>query len=173
MINIYEQGKTHSIETLGDEFKKIFLKFFPKSLVIITYDERFGTTMSVKFLLAKDKSEATGGILENDPMKTIFHVDLRGSVDNTNVIDDKISLSIYTAPGFLVKAPPEVNLVYTRVKVPFRKVTGPPDKILKAFHDYISKLHAEIVKHLPDIKVPFDIYDKFPKYRPKGGRRIW
>ena len=134
-----EVSVTDFVSSVAKEIKKIF----PKSFVQVTAS-RLGSGIIIRFAIGKDKSEWANGIIQNDPLHTIFFIDGFDKDSNTT---DKMELSgersdilsLHTVDG-------------NRIKIPFRKVKGNSIKMLAGVKKQFTKIKDVVKSNLNNLK---------------------
>lgn len=129
---------------LATEIEKEVSKIFPHSYIHAEFSSSIHPSMTVRFALGKDKSEWVNGYMDNDPISMLIFI--YGKEKNIEDNGD-ISGNLYTKTlmsSFVIKPSAGSYYVYDRVKVPFRKTTGSPEKIL----DYLKKYFLLLKKEL-------------------------
>jgi hypothetical protein len=61
----YKESITNANE-LASELQEAILKIFPKSGVVVEFSDRLYPSITIWFMLAKNKSECPNGIVQND-----------------------------------------------------------------------------------------------------------
>ena len=125
------------------EFKKNILeeykKYFPNSLCEVYIFRGFGKMISIHFRLASSAAECASGIIVNDCFYVSFTADLPNNYKESDNLPDNIVLEC-GARSYRVK-PKNKYLYCDYKKVPFRKVSGDPEKVLKAIKIFIYRFH--------------------------------
>lgn len=114
---------------------------FPKSFVEVSYgalSRQDKNYIIASFALAKDSSEATNNIMQNDPALTRFSIELRG---------EEAVIERFQGSGFSVKPSPGSFYAMETHKVPFRKSRAKTEKkVGEVFKKYFTKLKGELQK---------------------------
>jgi hypothetical protein len=137
--------KIATSDDLALEIQKVILGIFPKSMVKAEFSKRMYASIWVYFTLGKDKSEYINGYSENDIAVMSFRIDGKGGKELPE--DGSLTGDVQvenTNASFSVKPPEGSYLAFGRVKVPFKKISGPPEKIV----DYIKKYFITFKKAL-------------------------
>lgn len=149
-----------SAAELASEIETTFKKYFPNSFIKSRYDVNIGKSVMVTIALAKDKTEATNKILDNDPMLANFavHLDPNQIDDTGNFTGEPLVVERFRGSGLSWHGPDGFN----RVKVPFRKTTGDPSKIIKALDTHFQRLKAAVKDNVEALnqKLDFDVNKK-------------
>lgn len=142
------------LQEMIDELKGIYFDIFPNSWIGVSVSNlsRENPAIFVKTALANSKQESPNGYIENDSCWHLFSF--------ADVLKPVCSLEIVTGGRISVLPEPGSNLVWGRVKVPFRKVSGSFEKVTAGFEKYLNTLKAVIIENMDNMKVPFDIDDK-------------
>jgi hypothetical protein len=135
VIKLLENDSTPA-ETLAAAIQKAILSIFPDSYVSAKFSTRLGESIAIFFLLGKDDSEWINHIEHNDPAYTRLYVYGVGKDGSTT---KPLTLDRSNFSGITIK-PEDTRYAYGRLKVPFRKVTGDSDVILKGIKSYFEKL---------------------------------
>ena len=140
---------------LFDEMKKTFYKYFPNSYIDGGFKNNLYPSIVMRIALGKDKTEFLNGIIQNDPIFTSILVD--GMNDN-GVIGEKITLD---GGGLGVSVKSSVpHLAYETVKIPLRKTTGSPDRILSTLDRAFGNLAKAVSQNADNLGVNFDVNRK-------------
>ena len=102
-----------------------------------------GKTIFIDCYLAKDKTEFQNNIVQNDPMKVTFAITVPDDITVDDYLPDVITIESYQR--CYTTKPENKYLCYDLKKVPFRKTTGDPDKILKTLDKFFAKLYDSMV----------------------------
>lgn len=153
----FKESQITSANQLAEEIQKEIEKIFPNCYVKATWGGNLYSSISVKFMLGKDKSEWSNGIFNNDIANIRFTIDLKGGreIPRDGNIDNQILQMEASSSSFTVNPPEGSYLVYGRVKIPFRKPTGDAQKIIdytkkyfttakKLFQDYQEEMPKEL-----------------------------
>lgn len=129
------------------EFKKNVLceynKYFPDSLCEIYIFKGFGKMLVINFRLASGAKECASQIIGNDCFRASFAADLPNNYNPSDNLPSNITLTS-NSHCYVVK--PENKHLYCDYKnVPFRKVSGDPDKVLNALKKYMCRFHASFM----------------------------
>ena len=116
-------------------------RIFPDSMANVGFSNNLMSSITLYFTLGKDKSEYINGYWDNDPAKTIFHIsgkvieDIKDDGEITGPLScEMLTGSIYTKP------PKDSYLAMGRIKVPYRKTTGTPEKIIESIKKHFTNL---------------------------------
>ena len=152
-----------------NDIKKVFNDRFPKSRCVIGFSDNIGACITMWFYLAQNENEVSNGIMMNDACRTIFQC---YDVDNNGVLKDKISFERIAGRGVTRKIheddPNEKYLAYSYIKVPYRKISGTKEAVIRNFERYADKLAQIILDNADDINGGivgglFDVRDKVAK----------
>ena len=162
-LHINEANTTNSsIMTVQDFMNKIedtYHKYFPNSACFARFKLFMGHPyIAIHCFFAKDKSELSGGYWENDMINISFNINLPKDIESVeDTMPDSVVLETLNGTSFLTKPykPEDKYCAYGTTKVPFRKTTGTPTKIITAFDKFSKKLYDAIVteyneEHLDD-----------------------
>lgn len=139
VISLLEDGVASSTaaEILASDLQEVVLSIFPDSYVKTKFSISLGESISIFFLLGKDSSEWVNHIEHNDPAYTrlyVYNMNKDGSITKPLTLERSDS-----SRGILIKSE-DRNYSFGHLKVPFRKVTGDPDVIVKGVKIYFEKL---------------------------------
>lgn len=153
------EASVQTAPELAGEIIKVHNKYFPNSYIHSEYSRNISPSIMVKIALSSSKKEAPYNILDNDPAITQFAIHLKGSVDeDDSTLTGPITVERFRGIGLAWNYPGG----FEKVKIPFRKTTGDPQKILKAFDRYFSRLRDAVKENadaLNDV-LPFKIKSK-------------
>jgi len=166
MLLTYEQLPQET-KNFIDGVVNAIKKYFPYSDVGYKFWAGLGEP-SVQFYiyLSKDASECASRIRRNDALRTYFEVYLNsdGSLNG-----DKTVIQLITG-GFCMRIadkniPKEKFCVYGSVKLPFRKITGTPEKIIAGMEKWALKTATILLENAEainagTIKGLFTVQDK-------------
>lgn len=125
---------------------------FPKSFVDVSFSERLGKDVTIRFALGKDKSEFPNGYIENDPAKQIIMV-AYDQINDDNTLFDKINVKM--VQGDNIAVPSKVpHLAFERIKVGFRKRTDTPERIVQYIDNYFQKLKQVLIENVDQMENP-------------------
>ena len=156
---VLEGTNIQTAQQLAQEIEKTFQKYFPQSGINAKYTTNISPSIMVTIALAANKSEAPNNIIENDPMMARFAMHLEGSVvKETGMLSGDITVERFTGVGLGWHS----SNGYQKIKVPFRKTTGDPQKILKAFDRHFSRLRDAVKENAEELnaKLSFDVTKK-------------
>ena len=118
--------------------------YFNDCMCIARVVNCLGAVIFIDCYLAKNKTEFPNNISHNDPMKVSFKIDIPKGTTADDYLPDTVMIECYDK-CYAVK--PENKYLYCDLKkVPFRKTTGDPDKILKTLDKFFAKLHDSMVE---------------------------
>jgi hypothetical protein len=138
----------NDIQEYVNALDKTIRKIFPKSYIHVKYNNSLYSSISISFALGKDKNEWVSGYIDNDTAWQRFSIDNKGKdLSEDPTLPEFITVDT-KSNSFTVKPEKDSYMAFGRVKVPFRKTTGTPDKVLK----YIEKYFILLKKMLQDNK---------------------
>jgi len=149
-----------------DDIQAVFKKRFPNSRCAVKFSNQLGGSIGIWFYLAKDESEVTNRIMLNDACRHIF---ICHDIDENGNLADKLSFDRIAGSGITRQIhkddPDETYLAYSSIRVPYRKVTGTKEAVLKNFERYVDKLAQIALDNADDINNGivnnlFDVRDK-------------
>lgn len=151
---------TEGITTYNDiktQIEDAYHSVFPNSACSVSKGALGKDTFFVTFYLAGDNSEFPNGISQND----LFHIDFYVSPDNRDVnldIDSKLpeTLTLEVNNNTILTTPDNPYMAYGSVRVPLRKVSGTPEKIVQTITKYAQKTKEVLNKLVADNKIPKD-----------------
>ena len=158
-IRILSEALTTADE-LAKEIENTFKKYFSNSYVDSSFDRHLSSDITVRIALAKDRNEAINKIMENDPMKAIFFIDLDRKVDSEGKIIQPLMVERISGGGLFWFPVGERNM--KRIKVPFRKTTSDPTKIVKVFETHFKELQKAVKDNAESLNkvLLFDVLKK-------------
>lgn len=112
-------------------------------------------TFFVTFYLAKDNSEFPNKIAQND----LFNISFFITPDTRDINLDKQlpeTFNLEVNGNTILTKPDNQYMAYGSVRVPLRKVSGSPDKIVQAITKYAQKTKEVLEKLVNDDKIPED-----------------
>lgn len=147
-----------NVQELAVQIQDSFLSVFPNSYCsAVVHRSIVGESdIVVRIILAKDKSECSNRIIQNDPMHQLFWV-YGGRSDGS--FYDKISIE--GGSGIDVKAS-NPHHYCERVKL-FRKVNAKsPEAIVKKFNEIFLKYKQAIIDNIDGVQAicPIDVRSK-------------
>lgn len=145
-----------------DQVKQIYNEYFPNSECVAQNRKIMGLEyLMIRWYISKDISEVAHNIRDNDMLHITFNIDLEdntesGRMYNVSIYDNSnkndmpmpgtITLEVQDNMYFI--APENQYLAYSHRKLPFRKTTGTPEKILSTLKKYAEKLHGMLADDL-------------------------
>jgi hypothetical protein len=147
----YKSILKEDINTNATEFCKALeteiQKIFPKSFIQAKWDTNIYSSIWLIFTLGKDKSDYLHGYRENDVAYTTIQIGgkSRQGITKNGEIIEPMSLRLSQGGKFLIK-PEDSFRAYSSIKVPFRSVTGTPEKII----DYLKKYFISFKRALQE-----------------------
>lgn len=119
---------------LTKEFESVYKKYFKDSTITFKTGYLGNTsTIFISCYLAENESELINGYKEND----MFHISFELK-DNGN---DYVLINL--SKCYFIK-PLMSYLAYSSVDIPFRKINGNKEKIIKGFEKFIIKLKEQL-----------------------------
>jgi hypothetical protein len=139
---------TITIETLMERIEKIYYEKFPNSLCDVSYGVFLSSPyLFIRCYLAKDKSEVSSQILDNDVFSIRACVDFDGSPRDLEIYEPVPKNSELSFSMHSIMAVPDVDYLYcSHININVRKTSGDADKILSAWKRFVDKLYAETVQ---------------------------
>lgn len=131
----FNEANVTTAADLAKEFESIFKSYFRDSMILSTVKTNLGKSILVQFSLGDGQKEYRNGIVHNDPMHTQIHVWLDGAVDEQMNITGPLNMERSLGKGIRI-----IGSQFLEIKVPFRKATGDPNRLLKTFDVYVSRL---------------------------------
>lgn len=121
-----------------DKIKEIYSSKFPNSICNISLGSLGRDTAYIKWYLMKDSSEVSGGIAGNDLFHIMFILETEQEVDllDDTELPEKIILSVHQ--NSITTKPTNQYMAYGSTKLPFRKTTNTPEKILSTLQKYVD-----------------------------------
>ena len=163
VIETYQQKLDEAASSAAElvaDIESTFKKHFPNSFINARHSKGIGNSIMVTIALAKDKMEAPNKIIDNDPMLANFAIHM-----NSNQIDDS---GEFTGEPLVIERFRGAGLSwhgqdgFNRIKVPFRKTTGDPAKIIKALDRHFQRLSDAVKENAEALnaKHDFDVTKK-------------
>ncbi len=140
---------------LEKELQAVYKKYFPKSKISIDGRSNFYRSFWIKLYLAGDLSECINGYWDND----MFYISLQIDKDGRDELPDnfreclpeEVTLSAH-GKSYHIK-PENKYMAYGRTTLKFRKSTGTPEKIIKNFEVFVSRLRVQVLDDLANDKI--------------------
>lgn len=149
-----------SASELTSEIESTFKKYFPNSFINARHSKGISNSIMVTIALAQDKMEAPNKIIDNDPMLANFAIHMNSSQidDSGNFTGEPLVIERFRGSGLSWHGPSGFN----RIKVPFRKTTGDPSKIIKALDTHFQRLKSAVKDNAENLnmKLDFDVIKK-------------
>jgi hypothetical protein len=136
IIKLLEDEGSDAVKLAAD-IQKAILSVFPDSYVTAKFSTSLSPSIAIFFLLGKNNSEWVNHIEHNDPAYTrmyVYNINKDGSITSPLTLERSSSNK-----GILTKSDDKFY-AFGHIKVPFRKVTGDPDAIVKGAKAYFEKL---------------------------------
>lgn len=119
---------------LTKEFESVYKKYFKDSTITFKTGYLGNTsTIFISCYLAENESELINGYKEND----MFHISFELKDNGNDYVLINLSKCYFIKP--LVS-----YLAYSSVDIPFRKINGNKEKIIKGFEKFIIKLKEQL-----------------------------
>jgi len=135
---------------LASMLQKEILHIFPHSGVIAKFSANLYPSITVWFMLAKDRSETSNGIVQNDIAYQTLSIHGRGSeIDKEGTLPNVLTIE-NNSNAFTVK-PTVAYMAYSHITVPFRKTSGSPEKIIEYTKKYFMLFKKMLQDHRSDI----------------------
>lgn len=149
--SIFKEDINTNANELAEKIQEEIQKIFPKSFVSAKFTSNIYPNITVIFTLGKDKSEWNNGIQRNDPAYHAFMIGGKSRYGISNEGEIKESLVCEEIQGstwgFYIKSKEGSYNAMDRFKLPFRKVTSTPDKIIEVLKKYFLLLKTELKKN--------------------------
>ena len=154
LIKINENYDSMTVQEFMDIIENTYHKYFPNSKCLIKFGNLLGTPyILIRCYLANSASELSGGYWENDMMHISFNVNLPKNITSTDdSLPTTITIEVVNGPTFATKPykPEDKYCAYGSVKIPFRKTSGTPSKVVTSFDRFSSKLYDTISREYAD-----------------------
>lgn len=145
----YKESITNANE-LASELQEAILKIFPKSGVVVKFSAHLYPSITIWFMLAKNKSECPNGIVQNDIAYQTLSIHGKGKeIDKDGGLPELLTIENH-ANSFTIKST-SPYMAYGRMVVPFRKTTGSPEKIIEYTKKYFMLFKKMLNDHREDI----------------------
>lgn len=144
------------ISEFVEQIKNVYKKYFPESLCHVKRENNLYASIGITCCLAGNREEESGGYWENDMLHVSFSVDNDGAEFSRNLgTDDELPevLRLEKWYNSYLIVPESKYLVYGRETVPFRRVTGNAEKIVKEFDAFCGRLQNSIEQSIKDGKI--------------------
>jgi hypothetical protein len=142
---------------LSEKIEDVFYKHFPKSFIISEFKSNIYPSIWIQIALGAGKSEFNNGIINNDPIYTTISID---GMEKDGSINRPLKMESSMKFGVMIKSE-DPMYVFQTIKVPFRKTTGTPEKILVALDRAFSRLYDAVKANADKVKdAPFDVRRK-------------
>ena len=152
MIRILESAGMTNGEFLA-RIEETYNKYFPDSICKATLKKMLGDPFcDVKCFIAGDISEIDNKIAGNDLFHIWFLLDGFDTVDLNAPVPTSITLD--PQQKTIKTKPDNKYMAFGSEKLPFRKVTGNVDKILKTFEKYFKVLHDTTARLVDEDRIP-------------------
>lgn len=141
-----------------DQVKSIYGQYFPNSECYAQNLKVMGMEyIQIKWYLSKDASECAYNIRQNDLLSVAFNIDLLDTTESGRVYEMSIydnsdandvsmpsTITLDVMEKYFWVAPADSNYVYEGKRLPYRKTTGSPEKILSVLDRYAQILYREL-----------------------------
>lgn len=119
---------------LTKEFESVYKKYFKDSTITFKTGYLGNTsTIFISCYLAENESELINGYKEND----MFHISFELKDNGSDYVLINLSKCYFIKPLMSY-------LAYSSVDIPFRKINGNKEKIIKGFEKFIIKLKEQL-----------------------------
>jgi hypothetical protein len=150
ILSLLEAKKIETPDELAQALEDTVKKIFPKSFVLADFTTRLGASITLRFLLGKDKSEWSNGIPENDPLKQSLSIWL-DKTPATDSLPEKVTIENHGG-SMTIKPQEGSRNAYDRIKLPWRKKTDTPEKIVahvKTYFERVMKIYKDNKDQVP------------------------
>ena len=139
------------INEFNEAVKEKWNKHFPNSLCICNFENSLYHSISIKCLIAGDKSEFANGIMQNDMLHVSFSIDTdKGEFDKEITANSELlpNLVLTCWHRNYLTVPTDKFLCYSSKQLPFRKTKGDAEKILFTLDKFFAMVHNELQQDL-------------------------
>lgn len=152
-----DTGGITTYDELKTQIESAYHSVFPNSMCLVNKGALGKDTFFITFYLAGDKSEFPNGIAMNDA----FNIDFYVTPNNRDVeldIDQKLpeTLTIEVGHNSILTTPDSPYMAYGSERVPLRKVSGTPEKIVQTITKYAQKTKDVLNKVVTEDRIPKD-----------------
>lgn len=140
-------------KALEDEYKK----YFENSKIVVKASNNLYKTIYIDLYFAGDIEEVANKIWGNDLFKIMFQVETENGEFENDITDDMKmpeNLVFSNVHNMVTTTPENKFMAYGSVSVPFRKVKGNTDKIIKYFDKYCANLKALLQDLKAENRIP-------------------
>ena len=144
-----------TVEEFMQDIRDTYNNYFPRSTCQVKLVRSLGTALWIDCYLAKDASECENGIAGND----MFHISFWFPNDFEGLTKDDLvpeSLTMEISQKTIKTAPENRYMAFGSESLPFRKVKGSSDKILKTLDRYFKILHDTVERLVEEERLPYD-----------------
>lgn len=146
-----------TFEDLKNQIIDAYHSVLPNCGCVVSKGALGRDTFFITFYLANDKSEFPNGIAQND----LFNIDFYVTPDSRDVnldIDSKLpeTLTLEVNNNTITTTPTNQYMAYGSERVPLRKVSGTPEKIVQTITKYAQKTKDVLNKLVAEDRVPKD-----------------
>ena len=139
-----------------EQIKNVYKNHFSDSFCHVKHDKNLYASIGVHCCLAGNRDEEVSGYWENDMLNVSFSVDNDGKAFSRNLgADDELPevLRLEKWHNSYLIVPDNKYMVYGRETVPFRRVIGNAEKIVKGFDAFCRRLRASLEQSIKDGKI--------------------
>lgn len=143
-----------TVSEFMQEIRDLYNNYFPASTCSVRLVKSLGTALWIDCYLAKDASECENGISGND----MFHIsfwfpDDFAGLTNDSLVPDFLTMEI--SQKIIKTAPDNDYMAFGAESLPFRRVKGSPDKILKTLDKYFKMIHDTVERLIDEDMLPY------------------
>lgn len=122
----------------AEKLKEEYNRRFPKSMCAVNLYNSLGCSIFVNCYLAGGKSEFINGISQNDMFHVGFYISLPENFNEDMELPENL---VMEGNGNYYMIKPEISyLAFSQRKIPYRKTTGTPQKLISATGKFYDKL---------------------------------
>lgn len=144
------------IKEFMEQIENNYSKYFDGSICKVRIYRCLGTSLTVDCLLAKDKTEVSNGIWQNDMFSITFNIDAEiGELDRDITVESELpsKLVLESYDRSYTLKPTIEYMAYSGKSVQFRKTKGDGAKLIKTLDKFFSRLHEELKSDIIDDKI--------------------
>ena len=143
------------IQEFNKEIEATYLNHFPASRCQVIYTDNLYPSISINCLLSANKAECINGYSENDLFTISFNVHPEtGAFDAKTTSESELNIvTLEKYRAWYTINPDNKYNVYGNHPLPYRKVKGTPEHIIKAFDKFCLTLKSLLRDDLNNGKI--------------------
>jgi len=128
--------------TITEEYNKVF----PNSRIDVSLFKAVGRSITIRCYLAKDNTEVSHNIWENDMFKFLLDIRLPDKFEDDDELPEEMTIEALSRSITLKTNDPIYYCSYR--KIAFRRTTGNADKICNTFKKFIDNVHKAVKEEI-------------------------